>query len=66
MDLKHKVANETTVVIYAGWKIVKRTRFIKPEDMDFVTGIAEVEAHEATLEYKAPVSRYERFMDWLW
>lgn len=54
------------MVIYAGWKIAKRTRFIKPEDMDFVTGIAEVEAHEATLDYKPPASRYERFMDWLW
>ncbi|EON99118.1 putative general amino acid permease protein [Phaeoacremonium minimum UCRPA7] len=54
------------LVIYLGWKIVKRTSFIKPQDMDFQTGMAEVEAHEATLTVKGPVTRYERFMDWLW
>ncbi|KUI58383.1 Proline-specific permease [Cytospora mali] len=35
-------------------------------DMDFQTGIAEVEAHERSLDYRAPASRYEKIMDWLW
>ena len=30
--------------------------------MDFVTGIAEVEAHEAGLVLKEPASRYERYV----
>ncbi|KAK7418733.1 hypothetical protein QQX98_003751 [Neonectria punicea] len=54
------------LLIYFGWKIVKRTSFIKAEDMDFHTGLAEVEAHENHLTFKAPSSRYERIMDWLW
>ncbi|KAF7556933.1 hypothetical protein G7Z17_g1053 [Cylindrodendrum hubeiense] len=54
------------LVIYLGWKIIKKTSFIKAEDMDFQTGLAEVEAHENSLSYKAPASRYERIMDWLW
>lgn len=69
-------------MIYFGWKVVKKTSFIKPEDMDFHTGLAEVEAHENSLNFRAPASRYERYclhspaeichtnfpriMDWLW
>lgn len=48
------------VAIYFGWKIVKKTSIIKPEDMDFHTGIAEVEAHERSLDLKVPASRYEK------
>lgn len=48
------------MAIYFGWKIVKRTSFIKAKDMDFQTGIAEVEAHERSLDYKPPASRYEK------
>ncbi|KAK7417301.1 hypothetical protein QQZ08_011681 [Neonectria magnoliae] len=54
------------LIIYFGWKIVKRTSFIKAEDMDFHTGLAEVEAHENQLTFKAPSPRYERIMGWLW
>lgn len=54
--------NIPKVVIYLGWKIVKRSPFIKPEDMDFQTGLAEVEAHERTLSYKPPMTRYDRFV----
>ncbi|KAH8892823.1 hypothetical protein GQ53DRAFT_861005 [Thozetella sp. PMI_491] len=53
------------VVIYLGWKITKRTSFVKPEDMDFRTGLDEVEAHENSLEFKTPQTRYEKFLDWL-
>jgi yeast amino acid transporter len=42
------------------WKIAKRAPFIKPENMDFQTGLAEVEAHERSLNYVKPSSRYER------
>ncbi|CAM1504160.1 Fc.00g017510.m01.CDS01 [Cosmosporella sp. VM-42] len=54
------------LVIFLGWKIVKRTSFIKAHEMDFKTGMAEVEAHEETLDMKPPASRYEKIMDWMW
>jgi amino acid transporter len=54
------------LTIYLGWKILKCTPFIKAEDMDFKTGLAEVEAHEAFLVVQKPMMRYDRFMDWLW
>lgn len=54
------------VIIYVSWKITKRAPFIKPENMDFQTGLAEVDLHERSLNYVKPSSRYERFMDWLW
>ncbi|KAI6089696.1 amino acid permease/ SLC12A domain-containing protein [Hypoxylon rubiginosum] len=53
------------VVIYLGWKIVKRTPFIKAKDMDFQTGLAEVELHESRLNYKPPAGKYDKAMDWL-
>lgn len=49
------------VAIYLGWKIVKKTPFINVSEMDFVTGILEVEAHEVGLALKEPASRYERY-----
>lgn len=48
------------MIIFVGWKIVKHTSIVKPEDMDFRTGLAEVEAHEAALVIKPPATRYER------
>ncbi|KAE9570195.1 Proline-specific permease [Colletotrichum fructicola] len=48
------------LIIFVGWKIVKHTSIVKPEDMDFRTGLAEVEAHEAALVIKPPATRYER------
>jgi yeast amino acid transporter len=33
-------------VLYAGWKIIKRTKVWKPMDMDFVTGIPSIEETE--------------------
>lgn len=34
------------IVIFIVWKIVKRTKFIKPEDADITSGLAEVAEHE--------------------
>ncbi|EXJ81796.1 hypothetical protein A1O1_07861 [Capronia coronata CBS 617.96] len=48
------------LVVYLGWKVVKRTSFVKAVDMDFCTGLAEVEKHEASLSVKPPETRYER------
>ena len=32
--------------IYVAWKLIKRTKFIKPEDADLITGIEAIEEHE--------------------
>ncbi|KAJ3485871.1 hypothetical protein NLI96_g4646 [Meripilus lineatus] len=34
------------IVLYGGWKIIKRTKIWKPEEMDFVTGIPSLEETE--------------------
>lgn len=36
-------------ILYFGWKILKRTRFWKPEEMDFVTGIPTLEETESDI-----------------
>ncbi|CAG9982775.1 unnamed protein product [Clonostachys byssicola] len=33
-----------TIVLFIGWKIAKKTSYIKPEDADFVTGKKEIDA----------------------
>ncbi|CCH41991.1 General amino acid permease [Wickerhamomyces ciferrii] len=37
------------IVVYSGYKLIKRTKMIKPEEADLFTGLDEVEQHE--LEY---------------
>lgn len=32
-------------VLYFGWKIFHRTKFLKPEEVDLVTGLAEIETY---------------------
>jgi amino acid transporter len=34
------------VGLYIGWKLIKRTKAWKPQEMDFVTGIPTVEETE--------------------
>ncbi|PIL24827.1 transporter [Ganoderma sinense ZZ0214-1] len=34
------------IILYVGYKVIKRTRFWRPEEMDFVTGIPTVEETE--------------------
>lgn len=38
------------VAIFIGWKLIKRTKFIKPEEADITTGLAEVARHEQLIE----------------
>lgn len=40
---------------------MKRASFKKATGMDFHTGLAEIEAHEASLDYKPPVSHYDSY-----
>ncbi|GME94596.1 unnamed protein product [[Candida] boidinii] len=63
------------IAIFFGYKLIYRTKFVKPEDADLTTGLAEIEEHEAeyykTLSEKqeANSKKYPKwlsgFMDWL-
>lgn len=36
-----------SIAAFTFWKVVKRTKFIKPGDADLVTGLEEIEEHES-------------------
>ena len=46
------------VLMYFGWKIVKKTKIWKPEEMDFITGIPSLE--ETELEEVPPRNVWEK------
>ena len=50
-------------LLYFGARIWRRTRFIRPEDMDFKSGLAEVEA--ASYDEPPPRTWIERVWSWL-
>ena len=50
-------------ILYVGARIWKRSRWIAPEDMDFKTGLAEVEA--ASYDEPPPRNWVERVWAWL-
>ncbi|KAG5420569.1 AGP2 [Candida metapsilosis] len=58
--------------VFIIWKVVKRTKFIKPIEADLTTGLDEIEADEA--EYYAQLeeskqgekkSKWESIMNWI-
>ncbi|RHZ73439.1 hypothetical protein CDV55_105635 [Aspergillus turcosus] len=52
-------------VLYCGWKIVKRTKTKKPEEVDLVTGLDEIEEYERNYIPEKPSNALSRFGDWL-
>lgn len=46
------------VAIFIGWKLIKRTKLIAPEDADITTGLAEVARHEELLEEMEMKEKY--------
>ena len=50
-------------ILYFGARIWRRTSFIHPKDMDFISGLAEVEA--ASYDEPPPRNWIERFWGWL-
>ncbi|TRX92488.1 hypothetical protein FHL15_006655 [Xylaria flabelliformis] len=50
-----------TILLYFGWKIVKRTKFVKPLEADLVWERPQIDAYEAT--FTEPPTR---FRDELW
>lgn len=35
-----------SIVVFILWKVIKRTKFIKPSEADLTTGLEEIERHE--------------------
>ncbi|KAG8773013.1 hypothetical protein FRC12_002778 [Ceratobasidium sp. 428] len=54
-------------LFYLYWKIVKRTKWVRLEDMDFVTGRRELDdMHEQEVaKFKAPKGFLQRLWDWM-
>lgn len=50
-------------ILYFTMRLISRVPLIKPEDMDFQTGLAEIEA--ATYDEPPPRNAFEKFWQWL-
>ncbi|KAI9616360.1 hypothetical protein H4Q26_010750 [Puccinia striiformis f. sp. tritici PST-130] len=65
------LANYLTLPIFLGfylyWKIAKRTKFVSPKHMDFVTGTRELDEMDAQEREKAvvPTTKWGKFIDWV-
>ncbi|CAE6448887.1 unnamed protein product [Rhizoctonia solani] len=55
------------VLFYLYWKIVKRTKWIPLEEIDFVTGRRELDeaAEQDEARYEAPKGFWQKLWDWL-
>lgn len=51
------------LIMYVAWKVIKRTKFVKLEEMDLVTDVYL--ADEPELESKGWQSRTRRVLNWL-
>ncbi|KAH3661747.1 hypothetical protein OGAPHI_005925 [Ogataea philodendri] len=40
------------IALFVGWKLLKRTKYINPMDVDLVSGLDEIEAHEKLLAHE--------------
>lgn len=50
-------------IIYLAYKFIKKTKIVKVHEMDFTSGIAEIEADEE--EEVEETSRWKRFLSWI-
>ncbi|EXJ80459.1 AAT family amino acid transporter [Capronia coronata CBS 617.96] len=53
------------VGLYAFWKILKRTRIVKPETADLHSGKQALDAMEGTWPERKPSNLWERIVDWI-
>jgi yeast amino acid transporter len=54
------------VAIFTGWKLVKRTKFVKPHEADLVTDLASLDVYTGECEAEladASRSKLDRFLD---
>ena len=59
-----------SLAVYILWKVIKRTKYIRPEDADLQTGLADIEEHEyryyAELEAEGKIeTRWSKILGWL-
>ncbi|OLL21892.1 Proline-specific permease [Neolecta irregularis DAH-3] len=52
-------------VLFFGYKAIKRTRFVKPEEMDFFTGKERIDREAAEWREQLPGTWYAKAWDWL-
>ena len=53
------------IATFVGWKICKRTRFVRPQEADLVWARPAIDAHEAVMEEVHQVGIRERLMQTL-
>jgi len=51
------------LIMYVAWKVLKRTKFVKLDEMDLVTDVYTADEEEA--EKKGWQSRAKKFVNWL-
>lgn len=59
-----------SIAVFIFWKYFKKTKMIKPEEADLVTGLAAIEQHEyefyaAQEDQKKPTTIWGKMLDWL-
>ena len=50
-------------ILFVGWKILKRTKWVKFEDVDLVTDLAEIEEYHRTFVDKPETNAFNRVLD---
>lgn len=50
-------------VLFVGWKILKKTKFIKAHEVDLVTDLAEIEEYHRTFVEKPETNPFNRVLD---
>lgn len=59
-----------SIAVFIAWKVVKRTKFIRPSEADLITGLEDIERHE--YEYYAQMeaasvkqSKWKSILHWV-
>ncbi|KAF2131662.1 hypothetical protein P153DRAFT_365231 [Dothidotthia symphoricarpi CBS 119687] len=50
-------------VIFVGWKLIKRTKWVKTQEMDLVTDLAEIDEYTRTFVEKPETNMFNRILD---
>jgi AAT family amino acid transporter len=53
------------LVMYVGWKLFKKTKWVKLEEMDLVTDVHTADEDERSEKGKGWQSRAKRILNWL-
>jgi amino acid transporter len=50
-------------VLFFGWKILKKTKWLKPHEVDLVTDLAEIEEYHRNFIEKPETNPFNRVLD---